>query len=226
MVEERENPHISAEQQRQVYHRVVADLVLEYTPSQGRVLDVGCGVGHVLEAVAAGDSSIAITAADPYPMCLEATLARVPTARTVKISETKIEIGSLGSEYDTCIMSHSLEHTLDPASTLRDLLSITRSGGHLVLAVPNPVRPTVFFGNLRRKHYVNRGHAYAWDPSHWRNFLERIMDLDVVAYAHDEVRFVPGGIVRRLPIFQKLEIAAGRMAPWWTFSNIAVVRRP
>jgi hypothetical protein len=76
-----------------------------------------------------------------------------------------------------------------------------------------------------RRDYVNRGHAYSWDRSHWMNFLERILGLDVVEYVPDYVPVVPERVRSRWPgPIGRVEGAAARAVPWWTFSNIAVVR--
>jgi len=221
---ERPNVHISLAKHTTHYHRVMAEIVLRHTPAGGRVLDIGCGLGHLLELIHAADPSLELTGADSFPDCVARTQERVPSARTVQVPEDRLDFQHLGDGWDTCIMAHSLEHMLRPADAVREVLAHLRPKGHLVLAVPNPVRPTVFFGNLRRLHYVNRGHAYAWDRSHWMNFLERILGLEVVEYASDEVKLFSRRTLRLLPFLKRFEIALSRWAPWWSFSNIAVVR--
>lgn len=223
-MDQREYAHISFQMGGTHYHRVGAGLVLKYTPRTGRVLDIGCGLGHTLAHVRAAAPEMELVAADPSPKCLEATQKRVGSVKTVLIREDVLEVEKLGEGYDTCIMSHSLEHTLSPVETLRQVMGLVRAGGHLVLLVPNPARPTVLMSNVVKKHYVNRGHVYAWDRSHWINFLERIMRLNVVEYASDEVRIFSPRVHKRVPGLLRLEIALGRWIPWWSFSNIAVVR--
>jgi 2-polyprenyl-3-methyl-5-hydroxy-6-metoxy-1,4-benzoquinol methylase len=223
---ERPNVHISLAKQHTHYHRVMAGLVLRHTPAGGRVLDIGCGLGHLLEILHASDPSLSLVGADAFPDCVERTRARVPSAQVVQVPEERLDFERMGDGFDTCILAHSLEHMLRPADAVREVLSHLKPQGHLVLAVPNPVRPTVFFGNLTRKHYVNRGHAYAWDRSHWINFLERILGLEVVEYASDEVRLFSRRWLRVLPFLKRFEIALSCWAPWWSFSNIAVVRSP
>ena len=222
---DRPSVHISYAKSYTHYHQVLAGLVLKYTPEGGSVLDLGCGFGHLLELVQRLEPSFALSGADAFEACVEGTRERVPQARVFEVSETRIDFDPIGKDFDTCVMAHSLEHMLDPVGTLRELLDRLAPGGHLVLAVPNPVRPTVFFGNLRRKHYVNRGHVFAWDRSHWMNFLEQILGLDVVEYASDEVKLFSARALRLAPFLKKLEIALSRRIPWWSFSNIAVVRK-
>ena len=121
-------------------------------------------------------------------------------------------------------MSHVIEHLIDPATGLRRAMERVRPGGVLVLAAPNPARPDLVLGNLLQRHYVNRGHVCAWDPSHWRNFLERIMGLEVEEYAADAVYLAPGAVGRALASVAGEALA--KAAPWWAFSNIAAIRKP
>lgn len=223
---ERPNVHISPGKSTTHYHRVMTELVLRYTAGRGRVLDIGCGLGHLLELICAADPSLELVGADAFPDCVARTQERVPTARVVLVPEDHLDFELLGDGYDTCIMAHSLEHMLSPAEAVREVLAHVKPKGHLILAVPNPVRPTVFFGNLVRRDYVNRGHVYAWDRAHWINFLERILGLEVVEYASDEVKLFSGRVLRAAPFLKKIEIALSRWVPWWSFSNIAVVRKP
>jgi 2-polyprenyl-3-methyl-5-hydroxy-6-metoxy-1,4-benzoquinol methylase len=223
---ERDNVHIRPDKPYTHYHRVMAGLVLKYTPVGGRVLDIGCGMGHLLALVHDSNSSLELVGADSFADCVRQTRERVPGARVVQVPEDSTDFELLGDGYDACIMAHSLEHMLRPADAVREALAHLKPKGHLVLAVPNPVRPLVFFSNLKQKHYVNKGHVYAWDRSHWMNFLERILLLEVVEYASDEVRLFSDRVLRMAPVLKKFEIGLSRWAPWWSFSNIAVVRNP
>ena len=73
---ERPNVHISLAKATTHYHRVMAGLVLAHTPPGGRVLDIGCGLGHLLELVHAADPSLELVAADSFPDCVARTQER------------------------------------------------------------------------------------------------------------------------------------------------------
>lgn len=78
--------------------------------------------------------------------------------------------------------------------------------------------------SLFRSHYVNRGHAYGWDRAHWMNFIERICGLDVVEYGSDVVFLLPGAPGRL--IAKSIGRSLTKVFPWWSFSNVAVIRKP
>ena len=56
------------------------------------------------------------------------------------------------------------------------------------------------------------------------NFLGNILDLDVAEYGQDEVRLFPARLGKLRPL-KALEVGVSKLVPWWSFSNIAVVRR-
>jgi hypothetical protein len=122
------------------------------------------------------------------------------------------------------VLSHVLEHLRDPIGGINALMTLLKPGGVLILAVPNLGRLEVCMMNLFGRHYVNRGHVFGWDRSHWRNFLERICGLDVIEYGADVVTLLPGFPGRAIG-----RIAGRRLAkilPGWSVSNVAVVRKP
>ena len=57
--------------------------------------------------------------------------------------------------------------------------------------------------------------------SHWRNFLETILEPGVLEYGQDHC---PAPLISRLPGVLPLERALSRLLLWFSFSHIAVVR--
>ena len=111
---------------------------------------------------------------------------------------------------------------IHPIEIIGGLIRKINPGGILVLAVPNPVRLGVFVAALRKRHYVNRGHVFAWDRSHWINFLENILGLNVICYSSD---FIELPFLKRWNLFLRLGEAMVRYTTWLSFSNIAVIKK-
>ncbi len=219
------NPHLPGRQRPQVHHRVTAALAHKYTPG-GRVLDVGCGWGYTLYQLWRLRPDLELHGADMDEACLRRTRDRVPDVVTIRMQPDRFDTDSLGASYDTCILSHVLEHLSHPREAVHRLLAVLRPGGHLVLVVPNPLRPTIMLTSMLRMRMVNPGHLQAWDRSHWMNFLENWIDAEVVEYASDEVRIFPGRWKQRLRPLEELHVGLAKVLPWWSFSNMAVIRRP
>ena len=217
----RPNVHIPYDQLIQVYHKEIARLVHKYTIDSSEVLDIGCGVGHTLVEVRRLNPNIQLIAADIDNETLRITNERVKLEHQLKISTVE-DLFENEERYDVIIMSHVLEHTLRPLDIVKGLNNMLKPDGVAILAVPNPVRLTVFLGNIFKKHYVNRGHVYSWDRSHWINFLENIAGLNVIEYSQD---FFPLPLLGRFRIFRPLEVFFSKLFPWLSFSNIAVIRK-
>lgn len=217
----RPNPHISYGQELVPWHYVIADLVREYGREDGRLIEVGCGMGQILAEVAARCPQIRLIGADIDPECVRSTSEMVALEQGIVVTP-EMDLGrDFAGEFDVLILSHILEHTPAPVDFLRRHLALLKPGGIAVLAVPNPVRPMVIWGNIRRRHYVNRGHVCAWDRSHWMNFLECVMGLEVLTYASDSV---PLGRIAAVPGMKAVERWLAKVVPWLSCSNIAVVR--
>lgn len=215
--------HIPYDQRPQPYHLVVADLVSRYCSEGGVALDIGVGVGHCLALVQAKRPDIDLVGADIDENCLAITGSRVRLSQKLLIQDVE-ELFDETPKYDCVIMSHSLEHMLEPANVIMKVMKIIRPGGVLILAVPNPVRPNIIVTNLFRKKNVNLGHVYAWDRSHWMNFIEVILKLKVIQYAEDYFQF-PLQLSERFPFLRPLELFLVRLFPWFSMSNIVAIRK-
>lgn len=224
-VEDGSSIHLRYDQQVLPYHRAVAAAAARHLPPGGRVLDVGCGVGHTLALLERARPDAALHALDVDPRCLAITRSRVGALESRPLDLEGLLEEPLPWPVDQVLLSHVLEHARRPADLVERLVDQLPTTGTLVVAVPNTARPTVTMKSALRRDYVNRGHLYSWDRSHWMNFLERILGLDVVEYVPDYVPVVPERVRTRWPApIGRVEAAAARALPWWTFSNIAVVR--
>jgi 2-polyprenyl-3-methyl-5-hydroxy-6-metoxy-1,4-benzoquinol methylase len=220
------NIHIPSHKVLTGYHREVARLVLEHTPTSGSVLDVGAGLGHVLQLVTQSAPELELHAADSSDECLEVVRQNVPHCELHTLTDEPESIAALGaSGFDTCVMSHLLEHTRRPIETIEAALSVLKPHGRLIIAVPNPSTPHVLTYNAVRLNYVNRGHVCCWDRSHWMNFLQNIARVNVIHHGQDEVRVFPQRISSRVWPLKQFEHLLSHVVPRWAHSHISVVER-
>lgn len=112
----------------------------------GRMLDIGCGNGWVCEMMKKhGWDAVGI---EPSPVaCAESA------ARGVEVHEGTINTVELPEEsFDAVLFYHSLEHTVDPRHDLRRARGLLKTGGQILIAVPN-------FGSPEAKKF-----GTAWHP--------------------------------------------------------------
>jgi SAM-dependent methyltransferase len=106
----------------------------------GSVLDVGCGRGDLGEALVRRGWRVA--GVDPSPSACAAAKARGVDARVGTLESVHFEPGS----FDAVVMTHALEHVLDPRADLRRIRGLLRTGGVVVISVPN-------FGSWQRARF-------------------------------------------------------------------------
>lgn len=96
----------------------------------GRVLDVGCNAGYALSAFE--DAGWQTTG-------IEANLAVASTAATLIEGEIHHDLSALGTDrrFEVVLLSHVLEHILEPRDFLRKLVSYLVPRGLIVVLVPN-----------------------------------------------------------------------------------------
>jgi len=93
--------------------------------ADARILDVGCGSGYFLDALAdAGFESL--MGIDPY---LSDELSSNPRLH-------QLDIFQVDGEFDVVTFHHSLEHLEDPIAVLEKAKQLLAPGGHCVIRVP------------------------------------------------------------------------------------------
>ncbi len=98
------------------------------------VLDVGCGIGDLLEAIEHQNC---------FGLEMLPEAARI-AAKKAPVAQTDISVSGLpirDSSVDVLFMTEVLEHLFDPLSAVREVSRVLRSGtGRAVFSVPNEYR--------------------------------------------------------------------------------------
>jgi 2-polyprenyl-3-methyl-5-hydroxy-6-metoxy-1,4-benzoquinol methylase len=98
---------------------------------RGRVLDVGCGDGSLLQSYA--DAGYEAVGVDPSETAVEAVRRRGIEAHHGTLDDHPWEPGS----FQAITFQHALEHIPDPMGSLREASNLLAPSGVLIVAVPN-----------------------------------------------------------------------------------------
>ena len=151
-----------------------AKLIESYTPKDGKVLDVGCGMARLLSRVPQFSR---------YGMDISSGYLKVASETGVKLCLAKVEeMPFVDGFFDTVVCTDVLEHVLDLNVAVKQLFRVTKSGGKLIIRVP-------YRENLSL--YLNP--EYPYDLAHLRNFDEHGITLLCEKVFGQQVEYIEFG---------------------------------
>jgi SAM-dependent methyltransferase len=149
-------------------NRFYARLARKFGPQQGNVLEVGCGLGHLLTwmtdryTVYGGDINI---------YALQEARRNVPQGHFVLLSAE--DLGAFPDAHFQIVFSkHVVEHLPDPQRAISELGRVLAPGGLLVLATPNVDSPMRGWMKERWVGYSDPTHISLRTPAEWLNDIE------------------------------------------------------
>lgn len=129
------------------------DQVAVFKPA-GRLLDVGCGPGLLLEE--ARRRGYTVAGCDVSAWAVDYARQQGLDARVGLLEDLAYPTAS----FDVALANHTLEHVPDPLPFLREMGRLLKSDGLLVIGVPN-------FGSLMSSLMRARWHALLPDQHYW-----------------------------------------------------------
>ena len=195
---------------------IVFDEMLAGEDLSGRsVLDVGCGSGWFSQRAARRGGRV--TSLDIGIRLLHETRRKCDT-RPVAADACALPFSS--GAFDVVISSECIEHTLDPARALREIVRVTRPGGILVVTVPNQVWH--FSATIAERFKLRPFEGY----EHWMKWKEIRRVLGQAGATIDMMRgfhLVPPILPIIQPVLRRLDAFGHHLGP--VMLNIAVRAR-
>lgn len=115
--------------------RYYAALTRRFAPKpSGKLLEMGCGLGHLLMFLQDDFTCVGIDLAE---YAVEETRKNAPKATALMLSADNLSAFS-DHEFSAVVALHLLEHLPDPAATIRQINRILVDGGVFLFATPNP----------------------------------------------------------------------------------------
>ncbi|HEY7063031.1 MAG TPA: class I SAM-dependent methyltransferase [Chloroflexota bacterium] len=148
------------------YARLVARHLPEQPGHRPRVLEIGCGVGHVLSKLSARCD---VAGLDLSPEALRQARTVVPQADLLRGSADHLPFRD--ASFDAVLARHVLEHLPEPAAAIAELRRVLRPGGLLLAAMPNPSSIMRPLKGARWVGYRDPTHVSLLMPAAWRELF-------------------------------------------------------
>ncbi len=148
-------------------NRYYATLARRHGPSAGRVLEVGCGLGHLLAWLV---DSYQVYGADINPWALAESRRNVPQGSFLLLSAEELGAFQDGS-FQIVISKHVVEHLPDPERSIAEMSRVLAPGGLLLLATPNLSSPMRGVKQERWIGYQDPTHINMRPPELWLDLL-------------------------------------------------------
>jgi SAM-dependent methyltransferase len=170
-----------------------------------RVLEVGCGVGHITASLLDLDRVVAVDVEPAYLRELEARLGPHSNLRTLRAGaeEERLVEEVAGEALDSALVLNVLEHVDDDVAALSNLSRALEPGARIVLQVP---AHEWLFGEADRA----LGHRRRYDAGRLRRvMLEAALDIERIWQfnALGVVGWLVSGKIRREPMFSERTLA-------------------
>jgi len=170
-------------------NRYYARLACRYGPPHGRVLELGCGMGHLLGWLC---ERYQIFGTDINPWALSQASRNVTRGQFAMLSADEV-LAFPPAVFDIVIAKHVVEHLKHPEQSIAEMSRVLNAGGLLILVTPNLSSPM-------RKHkkegwigYKDPTHISLKPPEVWLDLLKlnRLRPLKVFSDGFWDAPYIP-----------------------------------
>ena len=179
----------------------IVSQISHFHPEKGSFLDVGCNRGHLLRAAAeAGWKASGV----------DISQSMVDYCRTQGLDAVCEDITASNADdkcYDVVTCCHVIEHTPDPVRFIKALGERVKSGGLLMMEVPNimgldlRLKRFLEVTGIKKTRVHRPGHLFEFTYRAFSN-LVTMANLDVVAcYTYSRYRRAPGFFKKLYQVF-------------------------
>jgi SAM-dependent methyltransferase len=155
-------------------NRFYARLAQKHGPRQGRVLEIGCGLGHLLEWFTMPQQSrrYQVYGTDINPSALHEARRNVPQAHFLVLSAEDLS-PLVKASFHIIIAKHVVEHLPDPERAIAEASRLLAPGGLFLMATPNLDSPMRVLKKGAWIGYQDPTHISLKSPNEWLALLRK-----------------------------------------------------
>lgn len=160
---------------RHIHHQRL-DLIVHSVPvmDSSRVLDAGCGEGHLLEKLHTRFPHHEYYGVDFSPLALPQAQMRCPYATLQPMDLTRM--GFDNEYFDLITCTEVIEHVIRYREALVEMKRVLKTGGYLVLTFPNEILWTTARFLLGRRPIKVPDHFNSFTPRR----IKKVVDMPLI----------------------------------------------
>lgn len=145
--------------------RYYAALLRKSVPRHGgRLLELGCGLGHLLRVLGHDFRCVGLDIAE---FCICRTRETAPTARGV-VADAGDPVIFRPASFQAVVALHLVEHLTNPATAIAGIYRLIEPGGVFLFATPNPIYALRRFKDARTDAIgKDETHINVHEPARW-----------------------------------------------------------
>lgn len=169
--------------------RYYASLVRRFAPRDGgQLLEMGCGLGHLLGLLQDDFACIGI---DLIDYSIEQTQRNAPKAQAYQMDVSDIATRFEAGTFSAVVALHLVEHLPNPQQTLIDVNRLLKMGGVFLYATPQPEYSLRRFKDAENDAIgKDKTHINVHPPHTWRTWTEA-SGFEVIRHFGDGLWDVP-----------------------------------
>lgn len=160
-------------------NRFYANLVRKFGPKSGRVLEVGCGLGHLLAWLASSKATQSesqpgyeVYGTDINEWALDEARKIIPQGQ-FHLCRAEDLSPFPDNHFQVVVTKHVVEHLPKPELAIAEMARVLAPGGLLLLATPNFDSPMRLWKKERWIGYQDKTHISLLPPAEWLEMLKR-----------------------------------------------------
>jgi len=151
-------------------NRFYALLARRYGPQRGRVLEIGCGLGHFLGWL---EDSYTVVGTDINAWALSQAQKNVPQGSFLQLSAE--DLGAFSDQsFHIVVAKHVMEHLVQPERALAEASRVLAPGGLFLMATPNLDSPARKLKKEKWVGYKDPTHISLKPPGLWLGLLRQV----------------------------------------------------
>lgn len=193
----------------EINEAVLRQFALNKTGNKNIVLDAGCGMGALSEAIE--KRGYTVWGIEINREAADMAAGRITNVINADFADLSLIKEKIGKQiFDYLVFADILEHTVDPLSILKEYLSFLKDGGYVIVSFPNTVvwinRIMFLFG---RFEYTDTG---IMDKDHIRFFTFKTAKwlLKEAGCSIIKVDYIPYFVRLTQPVIKKILLRGQR----------------